>query len=147
MRRDDWAWIQEWYTDPVLDRELGPLDEDWLEFVLADHDGAQLVVEEDGEPVALVGVAWGHDALPHAITDLAVAPERRREGLGRRVVHAVQGGERIPEERAWEAYVDPGNAPAAAFFLSIGWSPLGLDDGMLTFRDERPGPVVAPSPA
>ena len=147
MRREDWSWIQEWYADPVLDHELGPLDDEWLEFVLGEHDGAQLVVEEDGGPVALVGVAWGHDDLPHAITDLAVDPGRRGEGIGRRVVPAVQGSEAVPDDRPLEAYVDPGNVPAAAFFRAIGWSPLGLEDQMLTFRDERPGSASALSPA
>ncbi|MBG9885553.1 hypothetical protein ABE10_02920, partial [Bacillus toyonensis] len=112
MRRDDGGWIQDWYADPVLDRELGPLDEEWLEAVLAEHDGVQLVLEEDGEPAGLVGVVWGHDDLPHAITDIAVDPARRGEGLGRRVVQAVQRWKDVPDDRAREAYVDPDNLAA-----------------------------------
>ncbi|WP_424935664.1 MULTISPECIES: GNAT family N-acetyltransferase [Bacteria] len=147
MRRDDGGWIQDWYADPVLDRELGPLDEEWLEAVLAEHDGVQLVLEEDGEPAGLVGVVWGHDDLPHAITDIAVDPARRGEGLGRRVVQAVQRWKDVPDDRAREAYVDPDNLAAAAFFRAIGWAALGLQDQMLTFRDGPATPSTSVSPA
>lgn len=39
MTRADWPWIQRWYEDETLDRELGPLDDEWLEYVLATHSG------------------------------------------------------------------------------------------------------------
>ncbi|GEB16877.1 hypothetical protein SAMN05421671_3251 [Pimelobacter simplex] len=75
--RADWAWVQAWFTDATLDRELGPLDEEWLEHVLADQEGVELVVTDcGGAAVALVGVAWDPDGATHGITDLAVDPAR-----------------------------------------------------------------------
>ena len=48
--RDDWSWVQAWFQDDLLNRELGPLDRAWLEHVLVDADGVQLVAMEGDAP-------------------------------------------------------------------------------------------------
>ncbi len=55
---DDWPWVQEWFQDPLLNRELGPMDQEWLEAIIAEDNGVQLVVSTGGEPVALLGCVW-----------------------------------------------------------------------------------------
>ena len=127
IARDDWAWIQRWFTDETLNRELGPLDEEWLEYVLADREGAELVVEEDGQPVALVGIVWGDARHPHGITDLAIDPARRRTSIGRRAVAAILAWPELPPTTRWVAFVDRGNRPARSFFEALGWEYEGLD--------------------
>lgn len=57
MVRADWQWIAPWFDDDELCHRLGPLDEEWLEHVLAEHEGVQLVVTDiDGAPIGLAGV-------------------------------------------------------------------------------------------
>lgn len=133
VTRADWDWIQRWFTDETLERELGPLDTNWLEHVLAYSDGVELVVEAPhpatGEfsPIALVGVVWGNDGSGHAITDLAIDPQRRGYGLGRTAINAAMAWPEHPPTHAWVAFVDQDNAGAHAFFSAIGWVDEGLD--------------------
>lgn len=122
VRRDDWPWIQHWFEDGWLNRELGPIDESWLEHVLGENDGIQLVAEQRGHPVGLVGVLWGTTDKPfHVITDLAVDPAQRRTGLGRRVLYDVMAWNDHPQTEKWVAYVATNNHLAAEFLASSGW--------------------------
>lgn len=135
LTREDWSWVQEWFQDEELDDELGPLDEEWLDYVLEQQDGVQLVAVEDGEPVALVGCVWSPDGRErHGITDIAVSPRHRRSGLGRRAAAAVTGWAGHPSGGGWMAFVDPENENAFAFFHALGWTFRGLDDSMYRFE-------------
>lgn len=143
--RADWDWYRSWFDDPELNRRLGPLDHEWLEHVLAETDGAQLVVEQDLTPTAVVGCVWGAPGFDHGITDLAVDPARRREGLG---AVAVDAAIAWPGHRAgcgWLAFVEEDNAAAHAFFTSLGWSYLGIDDDRMHAFRRAPVSVSAPS--
>ncbi len=134
MVRADWQWITAWFGDDELNRRLGPLDEEWLDHVLAEPAGVQLVVTDDrGAPVGLAGCAWDPAGGAHAITDLAVCPRRRRSGLGSDVVSSVLTWGHHPPARRWVAFVDPDNRAAVAFFAAIGWRLDGLDDEMYRF--------------
>ncbi|CDQ44764.1 Acetyltransferase (GNAT) family protein [Mycolicibacterium neoaurum] len=134
MVRADWQWIAPWFDDDELCHRLGPLDEEWLEHVLAEHEGVQLVVTDiDGAPIGLVGCAWDPGGVAHAITDLAVCPWRRRVGLGRDVLSSVLTWDGHPRARRWVAFVDPDNRAASEFFAAVGWHLDGLDDEMYRF--------------
>ncbi|WP_198141817.1 GNAT family N-acetyltransferase [Leucobacter komagatae] len=146
MTRDDWVWIQRWFTDETLERELGPLDLDWLAHALTSPDGVQLVIEaphpSSGKvaPIALVGVVWAGTDGAHAITDLAIDPARRGFGLGRVAIAATIAWPNHPPARSWFAFVDRENAAARAFFTAIGWTYEGLegegDEAMHRFATE-----------
>ncbi len=143
MRAADWEWIQEWFTDPKLNAELGPLDEDWLAHVLADETGVELVVSDAGDlagPLALVGCVWGDDAHAHTVSDLAVDPARRGQGIGRRALAAALAWPEHPGGGEWVSYVDLDNPEAHAFFTALGWENRGLSDGMTEFAARVPGP-------
>lgn len=129
----DWAWITTWFTDPALDRELGPVDEAWLELVTSETEGVQLAIEADGTPTGLVGVTWDPQGKRHAITDFAVNPALRRTGLGSQILTAVTSWEHHPRTVGWVAFVDPNNVPAQRFFTASGWQDHGIDDGMRVF--------------
>ena len=144
VNRTDWDWIASWYRDPELDRRLGPMDESWLEHVLADDSGAQLVVEDDtGTPVALVGCVWDPSGAGHVISDLAVAPALRGRGVGRHALAVAQHWQGHPETRCWTAFVDDDNGGAFAFFSAIDWTYTSVDDGMHRFRTDARWPGSA----
>lgn len=135
FEQSDWDWMQKWFEDEVLNSRLGPVDETWVEYVLADTDGAQLVVElPDGAAVALVGVAWDRAGRVHCITDIAVDPRRRRCRIGGAALSVVMAWRGHPPVDTWIAFVDPENSPASTFFSSIGWTWDGIDDGMHRFH-------------
>ncbi|KAM9863800.1 N-acetyltransferase [Leucobacter sp. BZR 635] len=147
--RADWEWVQRWFEDETLDRELGPLDSDWLDHVLSDSEGVQLVIEaahpSTGRPapIALVGVVWGGDGTGHAITDLAIDPARRGYGLGRAAIDATIAWPEHPQTDCWIAFVDQENTGARSFFAAIGWTDEGLDgeaeEAMYRFTTQRRG--------
>ncbi len=136
---DDYSWLQVWYEDPVLDEELGPLDDEWLEYVLADETGEQLVVLTDGAPVAVVGIVWANgENAAHAVTDIAVDPARRGTGLGRTALDQVVAHVEREAPDGWVAFVDRENLAAFAFFSALGWEHTAEpdpqdEDGMHTF--------------
>lgn len=131
----DWAWTVEWFRDDAINAALGPLDQEWLDAVLSDEGTVQLVVETEGTPVGLVGIAWDPNGDAHVITDIAVTPRTRRRGLGKTVLAAATAWPQHPRARGWVAFVDPSNRGARAFFEAIGWASEGLEDGMYRFRD------------
>ncbi|SCK55179.1 Acetyltransferases [Variovorax sp. HW608] len=134
MIREDWAWISEWFRDPVLDRELGPLDGEWLEYVLARTEGVELVLRgADGRPAALLGCVWDSAGVEHGITDIAVDPARRGQGLGRLAVEAALAWPEHPPAERWIAFVDPENRAAFGFFTALGWDHEGCDALMERF--------------
>lgn len=133
MTRDDWSWIQSWYQDEAIDRELGPVDDEWLEHVLTAEDGMQFVVEEEHRPAALIGCVWDPRGIEHGITDIAVDPERRGTGIGRRAIEAALAWPGHPPTARWIAFVDPENPAAHRFFTALGWRAEGLDDNMHRF--------------
>ncbi|MGB3476393.1 MAG: GNAT family N-acetyltransferase [Mycobacterium sp.] len=135
--RADWNWIAEWFRDPELDRRLGPVDDEWLDYVLSDHDGAQLVVERDtGQPVALAGCVWDRSGTEHGITDFAVDPRLRRSGIGTQALTSVLTWVGHPAAKRWIAFVELDNSAAFNFFSAIGWDAQGIEDGMHRFHHE-----------
>lgn len=132
---EDWSWIQSWFEDEQISKELGPLDEVWLDHALHAENGVQLVGVEDSLPVVLIGCAWSPEAGGlHGITDIAVSPVSRGTGLGRRVVAALVRWNSHPPAAGWVAFVDQENAAARAFFTELTWIYRGVDDEMHRFE-------------
>jgi ribosomal protein S18 acetylase RimI-like enzyme len=118
----------------------------------ATRSGYRLVVATDGSAVAaegsaIAGFGWGYigergqywtdlvcDALPGSVTDewvgghfefveLAVAPQYRRRGLGRRLHDTLLEG---LSQRALLSTTDDLADPAVQLYLSSGWRKLGV---------------------
>lgn len=136
---DDWPWVQEWFQDALLNLELGPMDQAWLEAVLGEPDGVQLVAAIEGVPVALIGCIWGTDAHPsHYITDIAVSPKLRGQGFGLRALQLAMAWPAHPPTSKWTAFVNPRNLPAQSLLRKASWSEIGMSDGMLKFETTYP---------
>jgi GNAT superfamily N-acetyltransferase len=80
---------------------------------------------------APAGLADEHPGRTFALTDLAVRPSWRRQGIGR-TLHDLITEDR-PEERATAALL-PAAAPAQQAFRQWGWQKVARS------RDPRPGP-------
>ncbi|KQN75065.1 GNAT family N-acetyltransferase [Devosia sp. BK] len=132
---DDWPWVQEWFQDALLNLELGPMDQAWLEAVLGDHNGVQLVASIEDVPVALIGCIWGADEHPsHYITDIAVSPKLRGQGFGLRALQLVMAWPAHPPTSKWTAFVNPQNHRAQSLLRKASWLEFGMSDGMLKFE-------------
>ncbi|WP_187360162.1 hypothetical protein [Chitinolyticbacter meiyuanensis] len=56
-----------WFGDAELNAQLGPMDEEWLAYVLADRDGTQYSVVHDGALVAVsVWCGWMRPVASHS---------------------------------------------------------------------------------
>jgi GNAT superfamily N-acetyltransferase len=136
--RADFACYGAWYADEELNRQLGPMDEAWLEYVLSDQGGVQLSFYLDDELVAVAGVALPPEpGRPHVVTDLAVQPGRRGQGIGSVVLALLLAAEEFVDSAGWEAYVSPDNPGAQRFLERRGWTCVaapGDDNEMLTYR-------------
>lgn len=136
----DFDEYRRWYEDPELDEQLGPMDEEWLDYVLADEEGAQLVCLENDAMVAVVGLAVDPEADAWVVTDIAVNPALRRRGVGRRAIEAVMELPRFSHISNWLAYVMSDNPAAHRFFVSLGWREVhrpSTQDDMYCFRHVR----------
>lgn len=121
FQESDFAAVRSWFEDPVLDAELGPLDAEWLGAILAEDPPAQFLLVDEGQPIAMIGIARPRrpgDAP--TITDVAVPRAHRGRGVGRAVIDALlqqEGEPGVP----WSAWVVPENTAALRFFQALGW--------------------------
>jgi len=147
---------------PCYDEVFGDFDDfrTWSDDLFTRHavrSGYRLVVATEGSAVA--GFGWGYigergqywtdlvcDALPGSVADewvgghfefveLAVAPQYRRRGLGRRLHDTLLDG---VGRRALLSTTDDLADPAVQLYLSSGWRKLGV---------LRPGTQVMGRPA
>lgn len=136
--RADFPTYCAWYADAELNRQLGPMDEAWLEHVLGDRGGVQRSFFLDDELVAVAGVALPPEpGLPHVITDLAVHPGQRGQGIGSAALALLLAAEEFADTAGWEASVSPDNPGAQRFLQGRGWASVAApsdEDEMLTYR-------------
>ena len=92
--------------------------------LLLDERGVGFAILVDGEVAAYGGMVTVLDE--GQITNIAVAPEHRRRGFGRDIMHAL---EKYAIENGivfLSLEVRESNAAARALYLSEGWSEAGL---------------------
>lgn len=122
FKRSDFSVYQTWFSDPWLEAALGPMDQEWLEHILLDETGAQYAIFQANEMVAVLGVVWANDdAIYHTVTDLAIRPDRRRQGLGQKVLHHLLHQVKVPKAKGWITYVEPNNTKAIDFMKKCAW--------------------------
>ena len=122
FKASDFLDYQSWFEDPLLDARLGPMDTEWLDCVLSEEDGAQYVYRESNEMLAVIGLKWATESHPmHVITDIAVRPSRKGEGIGRKALTAIINANRQQPIKQWAAYVESNNVEAHHFFTALGW--------------------------
>ena len=122
--RGDFAEYQNWFSDRQLRQSLEGVDEQWLDHVLNDPSGQQFIANDiaDQTMVACIGVCFAvHDHPMHVITDIAIKPDRRGQGIGRATVGLVIDEIEQGMSIAWGAYVAPENVGAQRFFAALGW--------------------------
>ena len=136
----DFPTYRAWYADAVLDEHLGPMDEDWLAFVLTDQDGRQFSYLVQETLVAVIGVAPDPDLDAWVVTDIAVDPALRGLGWAGRALASVMRHDALGARPRRLAYVMPDNPGARRFFTAQGWRSVAEADadGMALFEAPRP---------
>lgn len=100
FQREHYTEYASWFVDPELNRHLGPMDEAWLEAVLAqpESEGVTWSVFRGSELVAVVETNFDpQNQSPAVIKAIAIKPTLRRQGIGSSVlqrmlsIHNAQG--------------------------------------------------------
>lgn len=122
FQRDDFPKYESWFADQLLNNTLGPIDSEWLEYVLQETDGAQFSLFQNEVLVCVMGVCWSNAKNPfHVLTDLAVHPQFRRLGIGTLSISLLFAYLQTVAKTKWVAYVHAENQGAKGFFESLGW--------------------------
>ena len=124
---------QSWSGDPEFNKRLGPIDEEWLSFVLQDETGDQYAFTNGSKLMAVVGIV-----LPtsvdnnYTITDISVAPQLRSKGIGTKALNLLMR-HYSRDTKTWKAFIEYDNLTAVQFFKKNGWESDGIVDseGML----------------
>ncbi len=137
--RDLYSEYKSWFADPELDRRLGPMDEEWLECVLAETDGVEYAAFQNGEMVGVVGIKFPDAEHPvYTITDLAVKPELKGKGVGSQMLSRLMEMHPLKEHEYWVGYVDEKNPKAGRFLESNRWTRMSTqpdEHGMIEYRN------------
>jgi len=105
------------------------MDEEWLEAVLTEIDGCQYSVFDVKQLVAVVGIKFPSEKYPaYYITDVAVHPQLRGEGIGKAVLRQLERLHPLVKDQTWRAWVATDNPKAKHFFEKNGWQQKGRPD-------------------
>ena len=124
FERGDFDDYLSWYQDRELNRQLGPMDVEWLDCVLERTPPLQYSFFHDGELVVVIGV---EEPEPGSgtwyITDVATKPGQKRRGFSRDALKSlIAHFSSLKEAPArWVAWVDASNVAARGLFESMGW--------------------------
>jgi ribosomal protein S18 acetylase RimI-like enzyme len=129
FRLADARAVEPWLCGPGLSLPSGAARREWPQRLLADARIVMLVAEADDRQVGLVRLDCGPDRV--AELTLVVAPECRRQGLGRKMFVAALTQARALGLRCLVALVDRDNDAALAFFHDLDFQPDGLVSGRL----------------
>ena len=92
---------------------------------MARFPGALFIAQEWGPPSGCVAIHWypslQADRLTARLTDILVAPEARRRGLGRLLLKAASRAARLAGCDTLECFPAPGGPEAWAFLLAAGF--------------------------
>lgn len=122
-RRDFNSYLA-WFDDVNLNHQLGPMNKEWLEHVMACPKPVQYSLFQNQELVAVTGIEYPKlGQRTWFITDIAVDPKRKRQGFAKNSLQCIIDHFASTEEHPlkWVAWVDTDNEPAKKFFRSLGW--------------------------
>jgi ribosomal protein S18 acetylase RimI-like enzyme len=118
----DYQIYRSWFVDEELNRQLGPLDQEWLDCIMAESGHRQFAIWEGGEMISVVGVESANAVHPYwYVTDMAVKPSLRGQGIGSRVLSAICTAPDHQDYGIWRAGVMKSNPRAARFLERNGW--------------------------
>jgi len=120
----DATTVASWLDGPGLGVPAGPVGSRWAERLIADARVCAWVAVAGNEPVAFVRLDVGPDRV--AELTLAVAPRRRRTGIGTTVLGMALHQANALRVRRVHAIVDAANGPALAFFAECGFEEDGV---------------------
>lgn len=120
-----------WFSDPELDHQLGPMDEEWLSAILAEKEdeGITWAVLFEQEMVGVIETVFDpQNLMPAAITAIAVKPTRRRQGFARAIFDKILLDDHRKGINCHICYIHQGNAASRNLCEGIGFTAVSEPD-------------------
>ena len=127
----DATLVASWLDGPGLALPPGNAAARWAERLVADPRVRAWVAARGAEPVGFLRLDVGPDRV--AELTIAVAPVRRRQGVGTRLLQLVLNQAQQLRVRRLQAIVDPANTAALSFFAENGFEEADGDGAVHTF--------------
>jgi ribonuclease HI len=126
LTEDDLPAVDPWFADPETVRRLGGPDWPRQLLVLARAPGRHAFLALAGaEPVGLADVEEEPGPPSRAVLALLVAPGRRGQRVGRRILDALAGRRELEDVPVLAGEVEAGNAAGLALARAAGGAPSG----------------------
>lgn len=100
-----------------------PWSERSLALLTTDAACGEILLSEDGRPLAYGGIFWAPDE--GQITNIAVSPDARRQGYGRKILSALLRDAAEKDCKTVVLEVRRSNLPAIALYESSGFRTVG----------------------
>lgn len=143
FQREHYADYASWFVDAELNRNLGPMDDEWLEAILTEPEtaGVTWAVFRGKDMVAVIE-AWydPENPLVAAITALATKPSLREQGIGSTVLQQILELHRSKGITTHLAYIQENNLAAQRCAQKVGFTQADSppnEYGMLEFRHNQ----------
>ncbi len=138
FRRENFLEYKSWYNDADLNKWLGPMDDDWIDYVLSESDGIEYAVYKSEEMIAVIGFKFPTSEYPaYFITDFAIKPSMRSKGIGSMILQELV---ELHQDMPWYAFIDAANTRVISFFEKNNWKRSSTEPdehGMLAFKLDR----------
>ena len=116
FKKEDYPEYYSWFHDSDLNKQLGPLkkeNEEWLQYVLdeqaglTEYRGRTYSVFLKKKLVSVIGIIFpDEENLAYVITSIAVKPQLRNKGIGRKVLKDIIQLHPLKGKQYWIAHVD-----------------------------------------
>ena len=138
FKAKDFKEYKSWFQDADLNRELGPMDQEWIDYTLKEKDGQTYGVFSKGKLVAVAEVKFPNpEHTYYVITSIAVKPSLRKKGIGSQVLQELVKLHSLKKNQYWKAFVNTKNKTAKLFLEKNAWiceSEIPDEHGIITFE-------------
>jgi len=122
---EHFAEYASWFSDPELNKELGPVvDEEWLSAILSQtaEEGETWAIFLETEMVGVVNATFDPEKkLPAGITEIAIKPDRRRQGLAKAALMELLADHHQRGIVSHVAYIKMTNQASRKLFEGLGF--------------------------
>lgn len=139
FQREYYLEYASWFSDPELNYQLGPMDEDWLSAVLdqEEDEGITWAIFLNLEMVGVVETWFDpQKRLPVGITGIAVKPAGRRQGLAKAILEKLLWNHYSRGIQSHCAYIKKNNEASRHLFEGLGFKAVSEPDnnGFIEYR-------------